>query len=267
MIRIAHLSDLHFGAADPAAIARLSVCIEQIAPDAVVVTGDVTQHGRRSEFLEAAAFFDALTPTLLIVPGNHDAPVFAPVLRMTKPWRRFRRILKFETGAVLDLAGARVIGLNSARRGSLHPDWSRGRLSRAQIDGASAAALEARPGDLRIVALHHPIQASEGRAGRAVVARAEEALVAFGDARVDLVMTGHAHRAGAFVREAGRSTLVVSTAGTASSTRTRGEAPSYNLIDGDGSAFAVSQLVFDGRFYQAGCVNRFIASGTGWRRG
>lgn len=268
MIRIAHVSDLHFGAADPAAIAALGAALSESEPNAVIVTGDVTQFGRRREFVDAAAFLRGVEPPLMVIPGNHDAPVFAPLLRIAAPWRRFRRILRFETGAVLDLDGARIIGLNSARRASMHHDWSRGRLSRRQIEGAAAAAADAPDTALRVVALHHPVHTiHEHRSGQAVVSRAQHALDAFGDVRVDLVLTGHAHRANVAVRAAGTSSLVVASAGTASSTRTRGEAPSFNLIDGDRNGIDVQVLEYESGRYLRRATHSYVATGGGWSVG
>jgi 3',5'-cyclic AMP phosphodiesterase CpdA len=265
VVRLAHISDLHFGAADGRALRALCEALNAARPDAVVATGDITQAGRRREFEQAAQFFRRLPRPLMAIPGNHDAPVFNPLWRFADTWGRFRRILKSPPGAVLDLKGARLIGLNSARAAGPSLDWSRGRLSTAQIVDAARAALEAPPEALKVVALHHPMALAEGRAGQAVVARAEEALRAFGTAGVDLILTGHVHLSRADVLDGAR-TMVAATAGTAASTRQRGEAPSFNLIDGDGGVMSISMCGFDSGGYAEFRRAHFRRGPHGWRR-
>lgn len=263
--RLAHISDLHFGASDEKAIETLGAAIEDAAPDAIIVTGDVTQSGRRAEFEDAAAFFRRLKPPLMIVPGNHDAPVYSVWLRLADPWRRFRRILNSETGAVLDIAGARIIGLNSARRARASLDWSRGRLSRKQIADAALAARNADETTLRFIALHHPMRRSPGRAGEAVVDRAGEAMHAFGDAGVDAILTGHVHISNVAAHGDSQNALIIVAAGTASSTRLRGETPSFNLIEGDRRNLAVIIFAFEHGRYDTKDRRVFLNGGQGWQ--
>lgn len=263
MVRLAHISDLHFGAIDPKAQASLKVAIDAIAPDAVIVTGDLTQSGRRSEFVEAGKFLKSLKPPLIVTPGNHDVPVYNLVLRFADPWRRFRKILGADTDAVLEIAGATIVGLNSARRAGLYLDWSRGRLSTEQIAFAAAELQEARAG-LRIVALHHPILPGPGKAGEAVVARARAALATFAGARADLILTGHVHVAEASLHESSGRPMIIARAGTATSTRIRGEAPSYNLIELQGETLAVGVHRFSERGYEAIAHRRFTRNASGW---
>ena len=84
MRRIAHISDLHFGADDPQVAEGLLEHLTQRLPDLVAVSGDLTQRARRSQFIAARAYLDRITAPKLIVPGNHDVPlynVFDRVLR------------------------------------------------------------------------------------------------------------------------------------------------------------------------------------------
>jgi 3',5'-cyclic-AMP phosphodiesterase len=77
MVRsIAHVSDLHLGRdrRTDAAAGRLCDALLEARVDAVLVTGDITHRGRRSELL---AFENAFEPFLsrglvAVVPGNHD---------------------------------------------------------------------------------------------------------------------------------------------------------------------------------------------------
>lgn len=90
MRTIAHLSDLHFGREDPALIPVLLEDIRGASPDIVVVSGDLTQRARRREFAAARSFLNRISFPLLVVPGNHDIPLFDVVRRFARPLHRYR---------------------------------------------------------------------------------------------------------------------------------------------------------------------------------
>jgi len=91
--RLAHLSDLHFGRVDPAAVEGLLRSLEAARPDLVVVSGDFTQSARTGEFRAARAFLDRLPAPVFAVPGNHDLPQWNPVERLLRPYDRYRRFI------------------------------------------------------------------------------------------------------------------------------------------------------------------------------
>ncbi len=246
------------------ALKMLSGTLNAASPDAIIATGDITQSGREREFEEAAAYFREFSAPLMVIPGNHDVPVYNPLLRFADPWRRFRRILKTEPGAVLDLQGFRVIGLNSARRAGSTFDWSQGDLSARQIKKAAQAAKDAPIGALRVVGLHHPVESAPGKAGQAVIGRAGDALGAFSEAGVDIILTGHVHISRARVHAGSTRSLVIATAGTACSTRQRGEAPSFNLIEGDRSAVSIALCRFEEGHYAERVRRQFTQDERGW---
>jgi len=72
LTRIAHLSDLHFGAVDSKVVAGLAAELRADRPDLVVVSGDLTMGARPAEFRLARAFLDEVGAPALAVPGNHD---------------------------------------------------------------------------------------------------------------------------------------------------------------------------------------------------
>src|SRR3954463_7318803 len=76
--RLAHLSDLHFGRVDPAAVEGLVRSLEDARPDLIVVSGDFTQSARTGEFRAARAFLDRLPAPTFAVPGNHDPAAVGP---------------------------------------------------------------------------------------------------------------------------------------------------------------------------------------------
>ena len=96
MRRLAHLSDIHFGRTDPAAVEGLVRSLGEARPDLVVVSGDFTQSARTEEFAAARAFLDRLPAPAFAVPGNHDLPQWNPLERLLRPYVRYRRYIDKE---------------------------------------------------------------------------------------------------------------------------------------------------------------------------
>ncbi len=93
MRTIVHLSDLHFGRIDPAVCRALAEDVSALNPDLVVVSGDLTQRAREHEFEEARVFLKSLPLPQLVVPGNHDVPLYNFVARFLRPLTRYQRYI------------------------------------------------------------------------------------------------------------------------------------------------------------------------------
>src|SRR5438552_6842045 len=93
MRTIVHLSDLHFGRIHQATLEPLARAVAAIRPDLVAVSGDLTQRSRRSQFIEARSFLATLPTPQIVVPGNHDIPLFNLPLRFAAPLAGFRRYI------------------------------------------------------------------------------------------------------------------------------------------------------------------------------
>lgn len=202
MIRLLHLSDLHFGALDPHAAETLPAYLHEVARGAaaVLVSGDLTQRARPWQFREARRYLDTLSEHLgcpwLAVPGNHDVPLWAVWERLACPLRRYRACIGAE-GFVWHTTGLRVLGVNTARRfvPVLRGFWKDGRLDALQL-----APLQnwpppgAEPRTLRVVVAHHPLAAPDvDRRGDGVALGASAAIPLLARANVHLVLGGHLH--------------------------------------------------------------------------
>jgi 3',5'-cyclic AMP phosphodiesterase CpdA len=244
---IAHVSDFHIGAHDPAATASLAADVAAARPALTVVTGDCTMRARTREFRQAAALLARLPQPRLVVIGNHDVPLGLPA-RLLRPYDRYRAHLCADLDPAVGPPGVTALGLNSMPRWR----WKSGGVTRRQVAAVVEHFGAAGNGAVRVLALHHPpfVGGPARIVGRR---RLTEALVA---ARVDLVLAGHTHVPTAsdveLVAGARSHRLVEVVAGTATSRRTRGAGRSWTLI-------TVHDRTVDVRVrYQDGC---------GWRTG
>ena len=223
---LVHISDLHFGRDVPQLAEALASRLREIEPDLVAVSGDLTQHGRRSELAAAGRFLATLEAPTIVVPGNHDMSKW-PWIRFVRPWRRWHEELGLPLDPVVRGRGYVAVGVNTARSWGWHYDWSRGRIGEAQRARIAREYAKSPRGALRILVAHHPFLLDEGAEDRGLVGGAEEALAALRRARVDLVLGGHVHLGYANV-VAG---LVVAQSGTTFSDRLKGEPQGFNLVD------------------------------------
>src|SRR4051812_18248336 len=120
MRTIAHISDLHFGRVDPPVAEALVEDLRAVGPALVVVSGDFTQRARRDQFEAAAAFLKRLPMPQLVVPGNHDLPLYDVATRFVRPLRRYRRFISADMRPMFRDDELLVVGVNSARPLSWH---------------------------------------------------------------------------------------------------------------------------------------------------
>ena len=254
MTTLAHVSDLHFGR--PAVSDRLDALRDFLAgvgPDAVAISGDLTQRCSNREFAKARAYLDSLgeIAPCLVIPGNHDIRWLGAVARNLGvagllreqahnfKYSRYRRYISEDLSPSLEVPGAVIAGLNTAHgisRGSLTKRFRDlgviGHVKHADIERVKAAFEAADPAAARIVMIHHnPIRGE--LSGRHGLANTEQALHAFSDLGTELVLCGHDHQDAVHTIEKGAHGLVISTAGTISNRIKPGRASSFNLVHTD----------------------------------
>lgn len=230
MRTIVHLSDLHFGRVDQRLLAPLLDRITAIRPDVIAISGDLTQRARRGQFRQAAAFLARLPFPKVVVPGNHDVPLFNVAARLFDPFGGYRRAISPDLEPAYVDDEIAVIGLNSAR-----PLMSggRGRLNMEQIDTAAARLRNLPPAAIKVIVTHHPFDVPPGMPPEHLVGRAAMAMQHFAEVGADLFLAGHLHvshvgHTADRYNVAGHSALVVQ-AGTLS-TRGRGELNTFNVL-------------------------------------
>lgn len=242
---VAHLSDLHFGRVARAVLEPLRQRLVELAPHLVVVSGDLTQRARAQQFREARAFLDSLPKPQLVVPGNHDVPLYSVFQRFLRPLDGYRRFISRDVEPSFIDNEIAVIGLNSARSFV----FKGGRVSEKQLQRTAQQLCELSQDVTKMVVTHHPHLAMEG-------------LAACG---VDVLMAGHLHDAHVVEPVPGLLALMVQ-AGTATSSRTRGESNSFNLLRVSRGRVEVEQHVLNGAGFTRASVEAFERRPQGWSR-
>jgi 3',5'-cyclic AMP phosphodiesterase CpdA len=263
---IAHLSDLHFGRHDETAAECLLADISETKPDVVVVTGDLTQRARHRQFAAARAFLEKLPRPVIVVPGNHDVPLYDILERFLGRLARYRRYICDELQPFFADDELALLGLNTARSAA----FANGRISHRQATAIKSVFAEVPANRSRILAIHHPLAAPIAAGNLAPVGRAAMAHKAMIQAGVRLVLSGHYHRA--FSGDLPGSELVSDGsilfvhAGTAISTRLRGEPNSYNLLRVDATAVTCTVRSFGGKDFKDAETAHYALLGGRWTR-
>jgi 3',5'-cyclic AMP phosphodiesterase CpdA len=230
MRRILHISDLHFGRTNPLLVAELMKKTQQLGPHVVVVSGDLTQRARKAQFEEAQEFLQAIPYPKVVVPGNHDVPLYNLVARFLRSLANYRKYISDDLWPTYQDEEIVVLGMNTARSFTR----ARGSVSDRQIEHAKRFFCNIDPGIIKILVTHHPFDFPETIHDKHLVRRAKHVIASLAACEADLYLAGHAHVpfAGSTARRykvAHRTALVVQ-AGTGISTRTRTEPNSFNLI-------------------------------------
>ena len=191
-LRLAHVTDLHFGEADQAQAELLAEDVRAAKPDAILNSGDLTRRAERREFALAWAFMKSLDAPVLAVPGNHDISPSNLIQRFFSPRRRWLGGLP--EGAVHELAlpGVSVFGLDTVRRAHWHLDWSAGGVSHARMERLRLR-LRARAEPRCVLICHHPLRHPASLAWRRLPVNSDALLAMLREEGVEAILSGHLH--------------------------------------------------------------------------
>ncbi|MEL6878241.1 MAG: metallophosphoesterase, partial [Pseudomonadota bacterium] len=213
--RLFHISDVHFGVEDRAALDAVVEAVAKERPDAVVCTGDLTQRAKHREYRAAAEWFAALGVPVVLQAGNHDMPYYNMWERFTDPYRRYRR-LNADVGSQLESDDVVLVRLVTTVRAQPRFPWSDG-FVRSNPLGRTVAELKSLADDPRtkIVMCHHPLLGPSDQTGNPTIG-GDAAFEQIAAAGADAVISGHVHTPFDEVRKRGGHSLRMIGVGTLS---------------------------------------------------
>ena len=232
-----HLSDIHFGLEDRAALDRVSAAIAERRPAAVLITGDLTMRARRREFAAAREWIGALKVPVTVEVGNHDMPYFNLWERFTDPYRRFLEIQEL-LEKPLDLPGISVVPLLTSVKAQWRWPWSEGLVSKRALAATLDAIDRVPTGSRVLVTAHHPL-IERGLGGPRLTIGGSAAMAALAARGVEAVLTGHVHDPFDLVADTANGPLRMIGAGTLSK-RIRSTPASYNELTVTDGGIAVT---------------------------
>lgn len=237
---IAHLADMHFGREDRAALEAATCLIREAGAQAIVISGDLTQRGKRAEFESARAWLDGFNLPALCVPGNHDTPLLNIPARTSDPFGRFNRYFA-DRGGPLRLHCMSIRGLNTARGWQARMNWAEGSVN---LDDLSSAIEGEDENGIRLVACHHPFESPAMARLTTATRRGAQASHRLAASDVSVLLTGHVHTPHAEVIRRGEGAYLAITAGTLS-TRLRTRPPAFNFISIEDGILTLSVRAFE----------------------
>jgi 3',5'-cyclic AMP phosphodiesterase CpdA len=272
MRTIAHISDIHFGRDDPPVAEALAGELHEHKPSLVVMSGDFTQRARAGQYKRAAEYMARLPGPQLVVPGNHDIPLFNVFARFFWPLYNYRKYVTRDLRPVYEDPELLVVGINTARSFTFDKDgfWKDGRISEEQLLDVKLKACDRPAEQFKVVVTHHPFIPPPKERPHGIVHGAKRALDQFEQCHIDMCLAGHLHMGYSddvrIHHEAVKRSILSVQAGTAISTRRRNEPNAYNLITINGEHVTVQVHAWDGKQFAKALRTHFTRIEGIWQR-
>ncbi len=244
-----HISDLHAGPPfNPTIAEQVARYAHDLKPDLLVVSGDFVQ---RADFLNQWGLITAYLATLpeprLVVPGNHDIPLFNPFSRLLFPLRRYRRFISRDLNPVFTAPGLVVVGGCTAHGLT----FDGGRLYPQQMSRMERTFARYGPEVCKVAVLHHPVINPPGIRRNREMANADAVVRMLDRSGVELLLSGHIHVSYVgttldVIRDLRQGTIVCQS-GTATSRRGTGREHgknSFSIIEIDTQTIRISQHLY-----------------------
>ena len=264
MKKIIHISDLHFGTEDERVLNSLIDDINNASPNLIAVSGDLTQRARTKEYLKAKSFLKHLKFPQVIIPGNHDIPLYNLYGRITNPFKKFdtyfdKKLRYFNDDHLY------VVGLNSVR----NLRWKSGKLSSEQLEVGAAEFGESDKNIVKVLVIHHNLFHISSRRDAVKLFKSKRLREWLMENHIDLVLFGHDHKSmiePVLFDDDKFIDFILLQAGTATSKRTRGVPNSYNIIILDNSLMSVMVQTFNSNKFETTSGAKFIKRSMGWEK-
>ncbi len=272
MRTIAHISDIHFGRVDPVVAEALVGELHAHQPTLVVMSGDFTQRARAAQYQEAAAYMKRLPGPQLVVPGNHDIPLYDIIRRFFWPLSNYRKYITKDLRPVYEDEELLVIGINTARSFTFDWGgfWKDGHISEEQLLDVKLRACDRPASQFKVVVTHHPFIPPPKERPHGIVHGARRALDQMERCHIDMCLAGHLHMGYSddvrIHHEAVKRSILSIQAGTAISTRRRDEPNAYNLITINGEHVTIQVHAWTGTKFEKALRTHFSRVDGVWQR-
>lgn len=272
MRTIVHISDLHFGKVDKKMVDPLFKNLDEINPDLIIISGDLTQRASAKEYKEVSEFLKKLKHPFFVIPGNHDIPLYNLFKRFVMPFKNYSKFVSKDLSPFYSDDEIAVVGINSVRRFCI----TSGKIGEKQLRKAEDILDTVGSNVVKIVVSHHPFDLPHSKnthhkVTHKVVARGKISMKRLAEKKVDVFLSGHLH-----VSHIGDTTkrykvenysgLIVQ-AGTTISIRSRGEPVSFNVLKIDNSNIEIENYVGENKIpdYIRDKTYSYQRSNVGWK--
>ena len=232
MRHLLHISDVHFGPPHrPDLAEKVLEFAERHRPDVIVLSGDLTQRAKPKQFQEARRFVDRLPAPVVVVPGNHDVPLYRVFERSLRPFHAYQKHFARELEPTWRDDELLIVGINTAH------GWTvkEGRVQLKRLREVAEIIQGSPPELFKVVVAHHHLTPPPRFGTQTVARNAFQAITAFSEAGVDLVLSGHQHQTYVASSEeffpSGRVPVIILHAGTTTSSRGRGSEADKNTFN------------------------------------
>ena len=246
--RILHISDIHFGCENKAAVDAVLQIARTEPFELVAVTGDITQFGKPEEFAAARAFVAALPPKRLLTPGNHDVPYATPE-RLYAPFARYSKSFGQPWASALEGPDLSARAFNSSRGAQARINWSKGAVRESQARRLAVSLKSSPKGALKLALCHHPLMEVTGGPMTGRVRGGVKAASILADGGVDAILTGHVHTAFAHALPC-RDGKTYAIGAATLSLRERGQPAGFNIIEWEKECIRVKAQGWTGSHFE-----------------
>ena len=230
-MEIVQLSDIHYGAQFRENVFEKVIDeVNSLSPDAVIITGDLTNEGLKEEYEECKSLISKINVEKIIaISGNHD-------YRNTG-YLHFKKYFPFKT--IIELGNDVVV----VTIGTARPDRDEGEVGYRQTSWLERIMKKYEDKTTILAMHHHIIGIPDTGSDRLTIIDAGDVLRATLDSKVNLVLCGHKHRPWMW----DFNNLMIANAGTTSSKRVRGFFEnSYNIVKIDDGKISVDLKIVGG---------------------
>ncbi|HJQ71692.1 MAG TPA: metallophosphoesterase [Blastocatellia bacterium] len=254
MKKILHFSDIHFGGAHaPGRAEAILAEVDRSRPDVVTVSGDLTQRARSFQFRQAREFLDRISAPIVVVPGNHDVPLWHVFDRFLSPLDKYKRWITNDLNPFYKDDEIAVVGIDT----TLSFTIKGGEIADRDLRRVRELLSPLPPTICKVVVGHHPFAPPPGIKRERAVGGARRAMRCFEKLGVEMVLTGHLHHtyitSSRDLYPTSRHGVLLVQAGTVASLRGRAsehKKNSFNLIEVDDREITTTSYIYSDESFE-----------------